>query len=113
MTINKEDNWDGLDRRAHERIDELQQRFIDCNRDVHESINSFTETVREMKEDMAILTAALSNESIKSMIKDYTDKQGFYETSNKWGKRIILVAGVGGALSSIFYIITHWKWPPG
>ena len=53
----------------------------------------------------------LDVQTLNAILADYKDKQGFYKTSNKWGKNVVSLSILGGAIAAIWFFITHGSWP--
>lgn len=115
MPENEDTNkWKESDSRMHDRISSVEQSFAQCANNVYSSMNEFRTDLRkhgdilkahvETVEKLDVIT-------LNAILTDYKDKQGWYKMSNKWGKNVVAISILGGALSAIWFFVKHGSWP--
>ena len=97
-----------------ERIDELQKEFIKCSSDMTLSVNGLTGEMRSLKNALEQISDEIkkyNDSGLPEIIKTYNEQKGFVATSEKYGKRIVWITAVGGAIATIIYFIKNGVWP--
>ena len=99
---------------AHERIDSMEKSIVECSTRFSMSLESLSHKFESMEKALNENTDALrryQEAGLADMVREHNEEKGFRVTSTRYGKMVVFVSVVGGAVAAIVYFLKTGSWP--